>query len=57
LCDLSGLDVASVDGFLFNLGRTVCLETEPPRCAECPLSAVCSRETDLFQPILRTTAY
>jgi len=57
LCDLSGLDVASVDGFLFNLGRTVCLETEPPRCAECPLSAVCSRETDLFQPIFRTTAY
>ena len=57
LCDLSGLDVASVDGFLFDLGRTVCLETEPPRCAVCPLSAVCSRETDLFQPIFRTTAY
>jgi endonuclease III len=57
LCDLSGLDVASVDGFLFNLGRTVCLETEPPRCRECPLSPVCSRQTDLFQPIFRTTAY
>jgi hypothetical protein len=57
LCDLSGLDVASVDGFFFNLGRAVCLETEQPRCAECPLSTVCTRETDLFQPIFRTTAY
>ena len=57
LCVLSGLDVAAVDGFLFKLGRTVCLETEPPRCGECPLTAVCARETDLFQPIFRTTAY
>ena len=57
LCDLSGLDVASVDGFLFRLGRTVCLEAEPPKCGECPLTAVCARETDLFQPIFRTTAY
>jgi len=57
LCTLSGLDVAAVDGFLFKLGRTVCLETEPPKCGECPLAAVCARETDLFQPIFRTTAY
>ncbi|MGB5566469.1 MAG: carbohydrate kinase family protein, partial [Acidimicrobiia bacterium] len=57
LCDLSGLDVASVDGFLFKLGRTVCLEAELPRCGECPLTAVCAQETDLFQPIFRTTAY
>jgi len=57
LCDLSGLDVAAVDGFLFKLGRTVCVETEPPRCGDCPLAAVCARETDLFQPIFRTTAY
>ena len=57
LCYLSGLDVAAVDGFLFTLGRTVCLETEPPRCGECPLAAVCAREMDLFQPIFRTTAY
>jgi sugar/nucleoside kinase (ribokinase family) len=57
LCDLSGLDVASVDGFLFKLGRTVCLEAEPPKCAACQLAAVCARDTDLFQPIFRTTAY
>jgi sugar/nucleoside kinase (ribokinase family) len=57
LCDLSGLDVASVDGFLFKLGRTVCLESQSPICDECPLFAVCARETELFQPIFRTTAY
>jgi hypothetical protein len=57
LCALSGLDIASVDGFLFRLGRTVCLETEPPKCEECPLAATCARETELFQPIFRTTAY
>jgi len=57
LCEQSGLDVASVDGFLFKLGRTVCLEAEPPMCEKCPLAAVCARETDLFQPIFRTTAY
>ena len=57
LCDLSGLDVAAVDGFLFRLGRAVCLEVEPPLCEECPLTAVCARDTDLFQPVFRTTAY
>ena len=57
LCEHSGLDVGGVDGFLFSLGRRLCLETEPPRCDECPLGAVCAREVDLFQPIFRTTAY
>jgi 2-dehydro-3-deoxygluconokinase len=57
LCDLSGLDVAAVDGFLFRLGRTVCLEVEPPMCEECPLTEVCTRDIDLFQPVFRTTAY
>ncbi len=49
--------LAAVDGFLFSLGRRLCLETEPPKCAECPLEDVCAREVDLFQPIFRTTAY
>ena len=57
LCEHSGLDVGGIDGFLFSLGRRLCLETEPPKCAECPLGDVCAREVDLFQPILRTTAY
>ena len=57
LCRHSGLDVAGIDGFLFNLGRTLCLETEPPKCEACPLSIVCARNVELFQPIFRTTAY
>ncbi len=57
LCVASRLSVGEVDGFLFNLGRTLCLETESPRCEECPLEAACAREIDLFQPIFRTTAY
>ena len=57
LCEHSGLDVAEVDGFLFSLGRRLCLETEPPRCAQCPIEAACGRDVDLFQPIFRTTAY
>ncbi len=57
LCNHSGLDVAEVDGFLFSLGRTLCLETEPPNCEACPLSTVCARDVGLFQPIFRTTAY
>ena len=57
LCERSGLDVAEVDGFLFSLGRRLCLETEPPKCNECPIEAACGRDVDLFQPIFRTTAY
>lgn len=57
LCDRSGLDVGSVDGFLFSLGRSICLEMDPPKCRECPLAPVCAREVDLFQPVYRTTAY
>ncbi|MEA2023936.1 MAG: carbohydrate kinase family protein [Actinomycetota bacterium] len=57
LCTISGLGVGEVDGFLFNLGRTLCLESASPRCDACPLEAVCSRQIDLFQPIFRTTAY
>ena len=57
LCTVSGLDVGAVDGFLFNLGRTLCLETEDPKCDLCPIAEACARKVDLFQPIFRTTAY
>lgn len=57
LCEHSNLEVAEVDGFLFNLGRTFCLESESPKCDLCPLSTVCARSIALFQPIFRTTAY
>jgi len=57
LCDTSGLNVGEVDGFLFTLGRSLCLETEDPRCGECPIEESCALHTELFQPIFRTTAY
>jgi len=57
LCDVSGLDVGAVDGFLFGLARSVCVETEDPGCGGCPISSACARRTELFQPIFRTTAY
>ncbi|MEN8234953.1 MAG: carbohydrate kinase family protein [Actinomycetota bacterium] len=57
LCTTSGLSVGAVDGFLFTLGRTVCLETEPPKCSACPIATACAQDVRLFQPIFRTTAY
>jgi sugar/nucleoside kinase (ribokinase family) len=57
LCDASGLNVGEVDGFLFTLGRSLCLEMEDPKCEECPIMESCARSTALFQPIFRTTAY
>ncbi len=53
----SGRSVADVDAFFFALGRSACLETEPPRCDECALAPRCARRTDAFQPVFRTTAY
>ena len=53
----SGTSVAAVDGFFFTLGRRLCLETEVPRCGECPLESVCGQYTERFQPVFRTTAY
>ena len=52
----SGLSAAAVDWFFFQ-NRTRCPEMTAPRCAECPVQPICARETDLFQPVFRTTAY
>ena len=53
----TGVGIAAIDGLFFSLGRTVCVETEAPRCDDCPLSANCAKDTRLFQPVFRTTAY
>ncbi len=57
LVELSGLTQAAVDGFFFSNARRVCVEQEDPRCDECPAALVCAQRVDLFQPIIRTTAY
>lgn len=52
----SGLSAAAVDWFFFQ-NRTRCPETTEPHCAACPVQPICARETTLFQPVFRTTAY
>jgi hypothetical protein len=52
----SGLSAAAVDWFFFQ-NRTRCPESIEPDCPACPVQAVCARETRLFQPVFRTTAY
>jgi len=53
----SGTSVAAVDGFFFTLGRRLCLETETPRCGECPLEPACGKHIERFQPVFRTSFY
>jgi hypothetical protein len=52
----SGLSAAAVDWFFFQ-NRTRCPEMTEPHCAACPVQPICARETTLFQPVFRTTAY
>ena len=52
----SGLSAAAVDWFFFQ-NRTRCPETTEPDCPACPVQTICARETRLFQPVFRTTAY
>lgn len=56
LMKLSGRSAAAVDWFFFQ-NRTRCPETTEPDCPACPVRALCARETRLFQPVYRTTAY
>lgn len=56
LVRLSGKSVAAVDWFFF-MNRRRCPEMTEPECAVCPVRASCRRETKLFQPVFRTTAY
>ena len=56
LMERSGLSAAAVDWFFFQ-NRTRCPETTEPDCPACPVQKICARETKLFQPVLRTTAY
>jgi hypothetical protein len=52
----SGRSAAAVDWFFFQ-NRTGCPEMTEPRCTECPVCLLCARQTRLFQPVFRTTAY
>jgi hypothetical protein len=52
----AGLSAAAVDWFFFQ-NRTRCPELTAPDCPACPVQPICARETALFQPVFRTTAY
>ena len=53
---LSGRMMGAVDWFFFQ-NRTRCPEMREPDCPACPADAACAHRTELFQPVLRTTAY
>ena len=53
----SGLSQAAVDGFFFTNARAHCIETGAPSCDDCPLEPTCGQAVDMFQPVIRTTAY
>jgi len=57
LVEGTSCSVADIDGLLFRLGRTVCLETTEPECSACPLVVDCGQHTQRFQPVYRTQAY
>lgn len=56
LCERSGRDMGTVDWFLFQM-RHRCPEATVPDCAACPADPACAHRIELFQPVLRTTAY
>ena len=56
LVERSGSDMGTVDYLLFQM-RHRCPESSPPHCAACPADPACQHRTELFQPVLRTTAY
>ena len=53
---LSRRSMGAVDWFFFQ-NRTRCPEMTEPDCAACPADPACAHRTQLFQPVLRTTAY
>ena len=50
------LNMVSVDQFLFRM-RKGCPEMREPDCKSCALDPVCAKQTQLFQPVIRTTYY
>src|SRR3989338_8478304 len=51
----SGRSMAEIDNLMWS-ARRFCPEVEKPNCTACMLQSVCAQKTDLFQPVIRTTA-
>ena len=56
IADVSGVDMVSVDQLFFQMRRG-CPEMSEPECERCILETVCAKDTQLFQPVVRTTYY
>ncbi len=56
LVERSGRTMGAVDWCLFQM-RHRCPEVGPIACASCPADVACAHRLELFQPVLRTTAY
>lgn len=52
----SGRSMAEIDNLMWS-ARRFCPEMEKPNCAGCMLQTACAQRTELFQPVIRTTAY
>ena len=52
----SGRPMAEIDNTMWS-ARRFCQEVEEPNCAQCAFRNSCAQRTELFQPIIRTTAY
>ncbi|MDX1395980.1 MAG: carbohydrate kinase family protein [Gemmatimonadota bacterium] len=52
----SGRPMGAVDWFFFQ-NRSRCPEMTDPDCPACPADPVCAHAKELFQPVIRTTAY
>lgn len=52
----SGRTLGELDYFFFT-NRKNCPEMEFPDCDKCILNKICSKKTELFQPVFRTTYY
>lgn len=53
---LSGRSMSEVD-VIFWMARKYCPEMSTPDCASCKFNVACAKRTELFQPILETSAY
>jgi hypothetical protein len=52
----SGVSHVALDALFFAARRT-CPEASEPLCTACLLDSACAHRTELFQPVLPTTAY
>ena len=57
LVSVSGISSGAVDNITFKYTREHCPEMTEPDCRACAMDPACAHDTELFQPVLRTTFY